>query len=191
VTPVHYVFHPTEKGMLDYYKRIGEAVGLPIIAYNVIPWATISADLAVRLVEGNWVRGIKQSGGDMHGLADMIKAVGEEIPVVTAIDDMLLPSFVMGAKGAIAAICTIAPRLCLDLWEAARNHDVRRGIEIHHRLLTIWRTVGKDDMPARAKEALAQLGRPVGPARAPMLAVDEQVKKEIHRALVEAKLLDK
>jgi 4-hydroxy-tetrahydrodipicolinate synthase len=42
VTPVHYVFHPTDEGVVDYYRRIGEAVGLPIIIYNVVPWATIS-----------------------------------------------------------------------------------------------------------------------------------------------------
>ena len=44
-------------------------------------------------------------------------------------------------------------------------------------------------MPSRAKEALKQLGRPIGPARSPFISVNDQVKKEIHDALKEAKLI--
>lgn len=191
VTPVHYVFQPTEEGALDYFKRIGEALDLPIVIYNVVPWANISAELAVKLTGIKQIQGIKQSGGDIHGLADMIRAVGNRIPVLTAIDDMLFPSFLIGAKGAIAAICTIAPQLCLELWEAARRGDIKTGVEIHHRLLPVWRAIGRGDMPARAKEALSQLGRPAGIARSPLIPVDERARVEIQKALLEAGLLEK
>lgn len=189
VTPVHYVFQPTEEGTLDYFRRIGEAIGLPIVIYNVIPWANISAELAVKLTRIREVQGIKQSGGDIHGLADMIRAVGDRIPVLTAIDDMLFPSFLIGAKGAIAAICTIAPHLCVELWEATKRGDVKRGVEIHNSLLPVWRAIGKGDMPARAKEALSQLGRPTGIARSPLVPVDERARREIRKALIESGLL--
>lgn len=189
VTPVHYVFQPTEEGTLDYYRRIGEALNLPIVIYNVIPWANISAKLAVRLIKLRHVQGIKQSGGDIHGLTDMIRAVGDRVPVLTAIDDMLFPSFLLGARGAIAAICTIAPQLCVELWHAAKGGDTKTGAEIHYRLLPLWRSIGKGDMPSRAKEALSQLGRPAGIARSPLIPVDGRVRREIRRALVEAGFL--
>lgn len=191
VTPVHYVFHPTDEGSVAFYKSIGDATDLPIIIYNVVPWNTVTADLAVKLTAVKQFKGIKQSGGDIHGLADMVKAVGDKISIMSAIDDMLFPTFLIGAKGAIAAICTVAPELCVQSWEAAKKGDVKKGIEIHHKLLPIWRAVGPNDMPARVKEALGQLGRPVGVARNPLLPVDAKVKKEIHDALVEAKLLKK
>jgi 4-hydroxy-tetrahydrodipicolinate synthase len=190
VTPVHYVFRPTEEGNIDYYRRIADAVGLPIVIYNVIPWNVVPVKLAVRLVEKvGAIRGIKQSGGDIHGLADMIKALGERIPIMSALDDVLLPSFILGAKGAIAAICTIAPELCLDLWEAAKDGDLRRGVEIHRKLLPIWRAVGKADMPSRAKEALRMLGRPTGRARSPLIPIGKKARREIETALKEAGIL--
>jgi len=190
VTPVHYVFKPTDEGNIDYYRRIADAVGLPIVIYNVIPWNTISVELAVRLVdEVEAIRGVKQSGGDIHGLADMIKALGHRIPIMSALDDVLLASFILGARGAIAAICTIAPELCLDLWEAAKDGDLKRGVELHRRLLPIWRAVGRGDMPARAKEALRMLGRKAGRARSPLTPVDEKARQEIEAALKEAGLL--
>ena len=189
VTPVHYVFHPTDEGTVAYFRRIGDVADLPIILYNVVPWNTVTPDLAVKLTSVKQFRGIKQSGGDIHGLADMVKAVGDKISIMSAIDDMLFPTFLIGAKGAIAAICTVAPELCVKSWEAAKKNDVKKGIEIHHKLLPVWRAVGPNDMPARVKEALGQLGRPVGKARNPLLPVDAKVKKEIHEALIEAKLL--
>ncbi|MGQ9680034.1 MAG: dihydrodipicolinate synthase family protein [Candidatus Bathyarchaeia archaeon] len=191
VTPFHYIFHPTSEGMIDYYRKIGDNVGLPIVIYNVIPWNTVSANLAAKLVETGYLMGIKQSGGDIHGLADMIRSVGDEISIMTAIDDMLLPSFIIGAQGAIAAICTIAPELCVELWEAAKKGDLKKGIEIHHRLLPVWRAVDRGVMPSAAKEAVSQLGRKVGVARSPLFPLDDDAKKEIHKALVEAKLLRK
>jgi len=191
VTPVHYVFLPTSEGLYDYFKRIGEETRLPIIIYNVIPWVTVSADLAKKLTEIKYIKGIKQSGGDIHGLADMVRTVGDKIPIMTAIDDMLLPSFVIGAKGAIAAICTVAPKQCIQLYESVKKGDLKNAASIHHKLLPVWRAVGKGDMPARAKEAFAQMGMPVGPARSPLIPVNEAAKKEIHAALVEAGLLKK
>jgi 4-hydroxy-tetrahydrodipicolinate synthase len=149
------------------------------------------ADLAVKLLKVKQIQGIKQSGGDIHGLADMVRAVGGKIPIMTAIDDMLFSSFAIGASGAIAAICTITPELCIRAWVAARKGDMKQGVEIHHRLLPVWRAMGKGDMPARAKEALSQLGRPVGVARSPMIPVDENAKREIRGALIESGLLKK
>lgn len=190
VTPVHYVFRPTEEGNIDYYRRIAKTVRLPIVIYNVIPWNVVPVELAVRLVdEVEAIRGIKQSGGDIHGLADMIKALGDRIPIMSALDDVLLASFILGAKGAIAAICTIAPELCLDLWEATKDGDLKRGVEIHRRLLPIWRAVGKGDMPSRAKEALRMLGRETGRARSPLIPVGEETRREIETALREAGVL--
>ena len=43
VTPVHYLFRPDEETTLDYYRRICAETGLPVIIYNVIPFALIPA----------------------------------------------------------------------------------------------------------------------------------------------------
>ena len=135
VTPVHYVFLPTDEGTIHYFKQIGETLDLPILIYNVIQWNTVSAPLAQELAKIKQIQGVKQSGGDTHGLADMIRAVGQKMPILTAIDDMIFPSFIIGAKGAIAAINTVTPELCIQAWEAARDNNTKAGIKIHHRLL--------------------------------------------------------
>jgi 4-hydroxy-tetrahydrodipicolinate synthase len=186
ITPIHYLFSPTEEGTIDYYRRIGEAVELPILIYNVIPWNTISPDLLLRLSEVEQVVGVKQSGGDIHKLADLLKLNRGRLQIFTAVDDLLYPSFMLGAEGAIAAILTVLPELCVQLWDAcqAGRHDEARAI--HERLLPVWRTINAPDMSARTKAAIALQGRRVGQARHPLLPVGDDVRATIAAALEEA-----
>lgn len=189
ITPVHYLFTPTEEGTIDYYRRIGEAVGLPILIYNVIPWNTISPDLLLRLSGVEQVVGVKQSGGDIHKLADLLKMNRGRLQIFSAVDDLLYPSFMLGAEGAIAAILTVLPELSVRLWEACQAGRYDEARAIHERLLPVWRSINAPDMSARTKAALELQGRRVGPARHPMLPVSEAVRGAIAAALEEAGVL--
>lgn len=186
ITPVHYLFSPTEAGTVEYYRQIGEAVGLPILIYNVIPWNTLSPDLLLRLSEVEQVVGVKQSGGDIHKLADLLKLNQGRLQIFTAVDDLLYPSFMLGAEGAIAALPTVLPELAVRLWDAcqAGRHD--EALAIHERMLPVWRAINAHDMSSRTKAALELQGRRVGQARHPLLPVTDEVRATIAAALDEA-----
>lgn len=188
ITPVHYLFSPTAEGTVEYYRRIGAAVGLPIIIYNVIPWNTLSPELLLRLSEIEQVIGVKQSGGDIHKLADLLLANAGRLQIFSAVDDLLYPSFILGAEGSIAAILTVLPELSVQLWAAcqAGRHDEARAI--HERLLPVWRAINAPDMSARTKAALELQGRAVGPARHPLLPVTPEVRATIAAALEAARV---
>src|SRR5262249_62359030 len=98
---------------------LARGTGLPIIVYNVVPWTYLSPSLLARIlssVEG--VIGVKQSAGDLKLLADLLLLVGNRARIMTAVDALLYPSFSLGAHGAIAAILSAAPRLCVELSDA-------------------------------------------------------------------------
>ena len=189
ITPVHYLFSPGEEGTVAYYERIGREVGLPIVIYNVIPWNTISPELLLRLSEIEQVVGVKQSGGDIHKLADLLRANDGRLKVLTAVDDLLYPSFVLGADGAIAAILTVLPDLCVRLWDACGRGDHAMARALHERILPVWRAINHPDMSSRTKAAIELRGRKVGPARHPLLPVSPQVRAELAVALEEAGVL--
>jgi 4-hydroxy-tetrahydrodipicolinate synthase len=186
VTPVHYLFSPGEEGTYAYYEAIGNAVGLPIVIYNVVPWNTVSPGLLLRLSEIPQVAAVKQSGGDIHKLADLLRANRGRLRVLTAVDDLLYPSFMLGADGAVAAILTVLPELCVRLWDACRRGDHPEARALHERLLPVWRAVNHPDLPARLKAALELRGRRVGPARPPLLPVSPAVRAELEAALDQA-----
>jgi 4-hydroxy-tetrahydrodipicolinate synthase len=188
ITPPHYLFPPSADDVIDYYRAIADAAGLPVIIYNVVPWATIDVPTLLRLIELPQIAGVKQSGGDIHKLSDLLHAAKDRTSILTAVDDLLYPSFVLGADGAIAAILTAVPGLCVDLYEAVRRGDHETALALHNHLLAIWRTLDGPALPARVKAALALQGRAAGRARRPMTQPRPEDIEGIRAALAAAKV---
>ncbi len=169
VTPPHYLFTPSEAEMFAYFRAIGEETGLPVLVYNVVPWAYLSADALVRLMsETPTVIGVKQSAGDLHALAWLLINLPKVKVVLSAIDDLLYPSFLLGAHGAIAGLCTAAPHLSVRLWNAVQSVDHKTALQCHRKLLRVWQVIHAPNFPARVKAALILQGVPVGHPRRPL-----------------------
>lgn len=170
VTPIHYN-KPTDDGMCEFYASLGRAVGMPIIIYNVVAMNPVSPELLCRLVEIPRVVGIKQSGGDIHGLAEMIRLVGQQVTIMSAMDDLLIASFVLGAHGAIAGTCALLPRQCVELYDAVAKHDLERARALHELMLPLVRATifGVRNYPSGVKAAITLMGRRAGRARSPLM----------------------
>ncbi len=141
---------------------------MPIIIYNVVPWTYLSPQLLARIIKSvPGVIGVKQSAGDMKLLADLLLLVGDDARIMTAVDALLYPSFILGAHGAIAAILTAVPGLCVQLWDAVQAGDHKQALALHGKLLPIWNAIFHDNLPANVKHCQALMGRPAGVPRAP------------------------
>lgn len=190
VTPVHYLFQPGPEATIDFYRRVAYEVELPVVIYNVIPWATIDAETVATILEDvPGVIAVKQSGGDMHALARLLCLKPRHASVLTAVDDLLYPAFMLGAAGAISAVLTTAPQVALRLWRAVADGDQETALECHRLLLGIWHAIDGPNMPARIKVALRLQGRNGGISRAPIDAVSAEQTERLRRALADAQLL--
>ncbi len=190
VTPVHYLFRPDDEAMQRHFAAIAESTGLPVLIYNVVPWAYLSPPLLVRIIlEVEGVIGVKQSAGDLKLLADLLLLLGKRGVILSAVDALLYPSFALGAHGAIAAILTAAPTLCVSLWEAVRRGDHGTALALHQRLLPIWDAINGDNLPANVKYAMELQSRPAGEVRAPMPKTSSAQAAAIRTALESAELL--
>lgn len=181
VTPTSYnVLVPDDDGNFEYYNRISEAVDLPIIIYNVVPQNEIKPQLFLRLLDIKNVIGIKQSVGGMDGFYKMQLACGSKGTIYSATDDMLYSTFDLGAGGAIAAILTVFPEYCVEMWEAVEKGNNRRARELQDRIHPVWQQITGPQFPRRVKQALRLLGRETGLCRSPILEapVGEREKLE-------------
>lgn len=187
VTPPHYLFQPDTEGFVEYYSRVRQAAGLPVILYNVIPWAQVDAEAIGKLIAAGAIAGIKQSGSNLHLLADLLYRYGNKIPILTAVDDLILPSLVLGSPGAIAAIVTVLPKESVALYEAVQKGEIQRALVFHRKLLVTWRALeGTRGFHARIKYAMELQGRPAGLPRHPQLAANEADRAIVASALREA-----
>lgn len=184
VTPVHYLFRPDDDAMVRHFETLAARTDLPIIIYNVVPWTYLSPQLLARIIGAvPGVIGVKQSAGDMKLLADLLLLVGDEARIMSAVDALLYPSFVLGAHGAIAAILTAVPGLCVKLWDAVQAGDQKQALALHGKLLPIWNAIFHDNLPANVKHCQALMGRAAGVPRAPMPATSPGQAAEILAAL--------
>ena len=184
VTPVHYLFRPDDDAMVRHFDTLASRTGLPIIVYNVVPWTYLSPQLLARIIrEVPGVIGVKQSAGDMKLLADLLLLVGNDARIMTAVDALLYPSFALGAHGAIAAILTAVPKLCVQLWDAVEAGDHKQALALHQKLLPIWNAISDENLPANVKCCQEMQRRFAGVPRPPMPATSKAQEVRIRTAL--------
>ena len=187
VTPPHYIFQPPVAELVAFYSRIKHETGLGIILYNVLPWGQVTTDGVAALLEADAIIAVKQSGSNMHQVADMVHRFGKTIPVLSAVDDLLYPSFVIGAQGTLSAIASVLPKQCVELYQAVQQGDHARALELHNQLLVVWRTM--DDLSkfvGRIKYAIALQGRSAGLPRHPQQPAMVEDQAMIRKAFEEA-----
>ena len=191
VTPVHYLFRPSDETMFAHFATLAEQAAQPVMVYNVVPWSYCSPALLDRMMrEIPGLIGVKQSAGDLKLLADLLMTSAEAGVIMSAVDALLYPSFALGAHGAIAAILTAAPELCVKLWDQVAAGDQAGALATHLKLLPIWNAIMDEhsNLPANVKTALALQGRPAGAPRMPMPASSAEQRAAIKAALEAAGL---
>ncbi len=187
VTPVHYLFRPTDEMTFEHFSRLAERAAQPVMIYNVVPWAYCSPALLDRMMrEIDGLIGVKQSAGDLKLLADLLLTSADAGLIMSAVDALMYPSFCLGAHGAIAAILTAVPELCVALWDQVQAGDHAAALDSHRKLLPVFNALVGDNMPANVKTALALQGRPQGVPRMPMPASSAEQRARIEAALLNA-----
>ena len=185
ITPVHYLFRPSDESMVEHFRTLAGETGQKIIIYNVVPWTYLSPALLLRIMdEVPEVIGVKQSAGDLKLFADLMADVKPGKMIYSAVDALMYPSYALGAHGSIAAILSAAPRPSVDLWEAVKAGDHARAHALHLKLLRLWNALmPHDNLPASTKFAQSVQGCPSGLARQPMSMPGVEHQERIRTAL--------
>jgi 4-hydroxy-tetrahydrodipicolinate synthase len=183
VAPPHYIFSPSDEGLIAFYTAVAEASATPVIVYNVVSWANVDASLAVRIMEAaSGVIAIKQSDKNFPAYVNLVGAIGSQ-RVFAAIDNGLMSCYDLGAAGSIAAIASAAPAANVRLWNAVRAGRRDEALALHGKLATLWATLTAPNLPARVKAAQMLQGIPHNYPRSPMDAAGDGERERIRQAL--------
>ena len=184
VTPVHYLFKPDADATIEHFRTISDATGLPILIYNVIPWNYLSVDLMLRIMdEVPGVVGMKQSGGDLKSLSDLLLRCKPENVVLSGVDALLYPGFCMGMHGAISALTSAVPHIVVRIQKAVEDNDHKTARDLHFKLNALWNTMSHDNLPACIKYIQHLQGTRMFEPRAPMMRVTDEQKVAIKAAM--------
>ena len=190
VTP--YYNKPSQDGLYAHFKAINDAIGIPIILYN-IPGRSIvdmSVETMARLYALKNIVGVKDATAKLDRVSLQRQAMGPDFIQLSGEDATALGFNAQGGRGCISVVSNVAPRLCADLQEATLAGDYAKALALQDRLLPLHTAMFVEPNPAPAKYALARLGHIHEELRLPLLPVTEAGRATIDAALRHAGLLD-
>jgi len=190
VTP--YYNKPTQEGMYQHFKAVNDAIGIPIIIYNIPPRSVVdmSVETMTRLFELKNIAGVKDATANLARVSQQRHAMGPDFIQLSGEDMTALAYMAAGGHGCISVVANVAPKLCAELMNAVLKGDYAGGLKIQDRLTPLHDAIFKEPGLAGAKHGLKLLGRLEEEVRLPLMTVTPPTGKVIHDAMVHAGLIN-
>jgi 4-hydroxy-2-oxoglutarate aldolase len=186
-TPSFYKPAINDALLAEHYIRVADAARIPVLIYSVpvFTHVTVEASLIERVGRHTNIVGIKDSSGNVEGVAKIIAAAPKGFQTLVGSAATLYDSLLRGAPGAIIAIADAFPEMCVEIWQATRAGDSKRARGLQGKLVSPSKLLGLRHGIAGLKYALDRLGYFGGPPRPPLLPVDEAGRREIDAMLAD------
>jgi len=185
---VPYYNKPTQEGLYRHFRKVAEAVDLPMILYNV-PGRTVADlhnDTVMRLAQVPGIIGIKDATANIERGTDLVKRAPRGFAIYSGEDATALALILLGGHGVISVTANVAPRLMHEMCAAALVGDLKKARELNLRLLGLHQKLFVEANPIPVKWALAQMGRMEPGLRLPLTPLSEKLHDTVREALAEA-----
>ena len=189
VTP--YYNKPPQRGLLEHFTRVANAVELPIVAYN-IPGRTgtrIEHDTLLRMAAIPNIVGVKDSTGDFQSISKLISEAPPEFEVYSGDDWATFGYLCLGGVGIVSVASHLVGDRIRQMCDLVFSGDVPAARKIHEELTPLFNALFITSNPIPVKTALELVGIPVGPPRLPLVPATSEERERIRKALVDARLL--
>jgi 4-hydroxy-2-oxoglutarate aldolase len=184
-TPYYYKPMYNAETLIAHYRRVADASPIPVILYSVPQFTGVALEapeVGVLAQHPNII-GIKESSGLVQRAAEILAAVPASFQVLVGSASMMFPSTVLGASGAILALASALPELCVAVFEAARKGDLETERTLQAALLPASKMIVSQCGIPGVKYAMDLGGYRGGLPRQPLLPLREEPKKAIRELM--------
>ena len=190
-----YYFALTQNEIAAHIASIARSQDVPTMVYN-IPQAVktiIEPETVERLADIPEIIAIKDSLGDMTRFQRLLatRAMRPDWGVYQGAEGVATISLVRGANGCVLGLANIAPKLCCDLFAAARAGNLPRAWALQERLMRLWQLHTHGQWLACLKMGVSQLGLCEATITAPFEALEESAIAAIRGDMAAAGVLAK
>ncbi|MGN0818365.1 MAG: 4-hydroxy-tetrahydrodipicolinate synthase [Candidatus Coproplasma sp.] len=188
VTP--YYNKCTQKGIVEYYKTICEAVNVPVIAYNVPPRTGVNI-LPATAEELSYLpnmAGIKEACGNMEQICETMRRIRPRMDLYSGDDNLNIPIMAIGGAGLISVVSNIAPKQVKEVAALVAKGKLERANKIQDKLLPLIDACFIEVNPIPVKSGCAMIGFDAGVPRAPLTELEEDHKTVMKKCIKKAGL---
>ena len=182
---------PTRHQVMEYFATVGEAAGVPVIAYNLPGVTGMNLDRPFYrdlLERTDVVKYVKDTSGSIEQAFDLIFNLGDAIDTFVGWDTIVLPAFSAGAAGSIWGAPNFAPKECVAIYELATEGKTAEALAIFKRLWNVFDFLGKEGYAVATKAAAGAVGVNLGVARAPYGPLSADKQDELTKLIAETGL---
>lgn len=186
VTP--YYSKPTQEGLYQHFTAIADAVGIPVILYNV-PGRTacdLLPETIARLSRHARIVGVKEATGDVARGREVLRVAVPGFMLISGDDPTAAALMKIGARGVISVTANAVPRAMHGLCAAALagRHDAAAVTDAQ--LASLHKALFVESNPIPVKWAVHRLGL-IGPAlRLPLTPLSADLRAGVEAAMAAA-----
>ena len=190
-----YGFHPPRRDVFDHFRRVREAVGLPVMLYNVPGTSGIdfTPEEVQQLAEEGVLQSVKWSTAEAGRIRDTKFLCGPSFTVFVGNDLIAFEGLAVGADGWISCLPMIAPSCAVRLFRLlVVEQNLRAARDFFYRLVPLirleFRALGSANNDphwlAVTRESALLRGIPVGQSRKPLSRVSRECSDQLKQLLV-------
>ena len=184
-----FFYTPSDDQVVEHYKAVGAAAGLPLFLYN-LPAAT-NVDFTPAVVqrlrdEVPQLQGLKHSSPNF-GNARVFAEMGLDCFIGSA--TLMLPALTVGCCGLVDGPPAFAPELWLDVWQAYQARDLRGAEAAQRRALDVYGLFTSDYLATMKYIVGLRIGLDLGGPKETRNTLTDEAKAEL-RSRVEALKLE-
>ena len=181
-----YYNKPSAEGLYRHFKKVAEAVSIPIVLYSIPGRCGIEIPVSVvaRLyADCPNVVAIKEAGGSVERVNQLKAALPESFQILSGDDSLTLPFMASGAVGVISVASNIIPAEVEVLVRSFLKGDLTKARELHARYYPLFRDLFLEPNPVPIKTALAAKGVCGNDVRLPLCEMKDSNKEILLKTL--------
>jgi len=171
----------TEAEILTHFNTVGDAISLPIMAYNnpATGGLDMPPEFLAKLLKIPNVTMIKESTGDINRLHRLVQVAGDDVAFYNGSNPLVLDAFIAGARGWCTAAPNLIPELNLALYAAIEKADLPTALKVFRKQLPLLQFIVQGGLPRTVAAGLKILGIEPGGLRAPLAELTAADKERL------------
>ena len=187
VTPNYYKRDMNEAALEKFFTMLADASPIPVMLYNMPgnSGINIPSSLTIKLASHPNITGIKDSGGNIVQISEVLAKAPEGFSVFAGSGSYLLPTLALGGKGGTLAVANVVPDYCAEIQENFENGNFEKARKMQLALLPLNAAVTSRFGIGGMKAAMDLVGYKGGLPRLPILPAGDDTRKAIAGILKE------
>jgi 4-hydroxy-tetrahydrodipicolinate synthase len=190
---VPYYNKPSQEGLYQHFKAVADNTSLPLIIYNIPGRCVINMapETVARLSKIKNYVGIKEASGNLDQVSEIRSKTSKQFTIWSGDDSLTLPILSVGGEGVISVASHLVGKEILEMVNTFHSGDIQKALEIHIKLLPLFKVLFITCNPVPVKAALELSGIKVGGTRLPLAGISSEERAKVKKVLEELDLIKK